>query len=669
MFDDQAVYSPRFQVATRSLLKGALATFGIFAAASLLSKWLGYSSNFYVLFAATLIGCFFVADLPIVKDRLVLALNHIANSLFDRGAFRSDPETEAPKFALIRVIFGLYMVQRGVWLLIYLSPADPTSIWIIAGANLLAGFFVCTGFATQISLIYLVVCQWQVGDAFLRTSTLGNDIAAMLSFLLLFTNAGAHYSLDRLLMKRQGWGGRLVSASYFRNGLASRNCIQITKLLALFAYWCVCLYSLSMHLNEPAWMTGTAGPLLLTNNYMSIFADEFARLFESTAWSVHLARLSLWAMLPWYALIIPFVLLGGIFRAYVICWGALFFALSLFVLQLGWLAEFEFLLFLALFWEGRFIAGSRGLHVAFDDRCNLCDRTVQFVKTVDIFNRVELRPLSQNIDWLRSLGIDHREALTDLYGVEVRKDNRATKGYDFYLLLSKHVLLLAPLFPVLWIGKFIGGPAIYSFVAARRTKIFGVCTIPSPKPDRSLVPAGETTEIAINAHDPIRAFFLHIALLAGAYLVSAPMPYLGWQGRVFPGLARAAHIYGITPIDVFNATDLRMAENWFTISTTGANGEKVLLPIFAEDGKRLGMHKSDRVYYGNTVIFRRGTIGREGCFFDKYRASLTYLTSVYRKDGQQFIYEQYLQPLPNSDEILKGKFSRSESAKICTVQF
>jgi hypothetical protein len=113
------------------------------------------------------------------------------------------------------------------------------------------------------------------------------------------------------------------------------------KWLAPFSYWLVCLYSLSMHLNEPAWRTGTAGPLLLSNNFVSRPYEALGDLFTGNHWAVLLARLAMWSMLPWYLLLLPCVLIGSIARIYAITWGFLFFVFSLTVLELSWLPEIQ----------------------------------------------------------------------------------------------------------------------------------------------------------------------------------------------------------------------------------------------------------------------------------------------------------------------------------------
>jgi predicted DCC family thiol-disulfide oxidoreductase YuxK len=656
------------------------------------------ASYLFVLVVATLMGggwylrrldafyiCLLIAfaayAVDPVRERVNATLNGFAEFLSRRGAFKSDTAIEAPKFALIRILFGVFLVERAIWILVYLQPSDWTrpEIWLVACVSLIAGAMVLVGFFTQFALAYLVLVQWQLGDWALATSTLGNYVGAMLAFLLAFANAGAHFSLDRLLMKRGGRIGAVAAAFYYRDGLPAAAVLQLAKFLTLFGYWLVCVYSLSMHLNEPAWMTGTAGPLVLSNNFMSRYDEAFVAFFSMGEWAVWIGRLALWSMLPWYAVVMPFVLLGGIFRTYVIVWAVLFFLLSLFVLQLGWLAHFEFLLLAGWFWQSWLMTGPRTLHVAYDDRCNLCDRTVNFVKRVDMFGRVELRPLSKNESWLRETGIAPEDAQKDLYGVDI-SSGKIGKGYEFYVMLSRNVVLLLPLFPLLVIGRYLGGRAIYRFVAERRTRLFGVCELPTPKPSYEVVPSGAVLKRGLSGEDAIAPFSLQFLVLGLAYMLAIPSPYLGWSGVPMPGNiaqtmrdagAASARVYGIGPIDVFNETDLRMAENWFVVSGVRPDGEEVLLPIFAERGTRLAMHRSDRVYFGHTVRFRRSTIGLEGCFFESHGNGVRYLAERYRTSGafDRLIYRQYLQLLPPSEQILQGRMEAQSVVKICEIEF
>ncbi len=630
-------------------------------------------------FILSLALCFALAELQWVRNSGLSYLDRFAAFLARRGAFRSDAVREMPKFALLRIAFGFFMMERAGYILYYLQPSDWAQplIWGLAVGNMIAAVFVAAGLATQLALVYLVVVQWQFGDLVLGTNTLGNDIAAILSLLLVFANAGAHFSIDSRLMKRADATGSAAGIFYYRGGLPSDNTLQIAKFLSLFGYSCVCMYSLCMHLNESAWMSGTAGPLLLTNRFASAYADEFAAFFALGPWAITIGRAALWAMLPWYALILPFVLLGGWFKTYIIGWALLFFSLSMFVLQLGWLSHFEFLLLAGWFWQRGFMSGPNVLHVAYDDRCNLCDRTVTFVKAVDIFGRVALKPLSTNGQWLARHGIDPAEAQKDLHGVEAAGAGRVSKGYEFYILLSKHVLLLLPFYPVLLVGRYLGGPAIYRMIADRRTRLFGVCERPSPKANYTIVSTGAHARRTLQTRDPLLPLAMHVGLLALAYLVSIPAPFLGWSGQPFSGVfqkmtttaARAAHFYGIAPINVFNQNDLRLAENWFVVYAVAPSGERALLPILSEDGKRLAIHKSDRMYFGNTLLFRRTSIGKQGCLFDGYRDRIEYLSQVHRGPVDHFEYVQFGQQLPEAKRILEGEFVMSPATQVCSVTF
>jgi hypothetical protein len=112
-----------------------------------------------------------------------------------------------------------------------------------------------------------------------------------------------------------------------------------------------------------------------------------------------------------------------------------------------------------------------------------------------------------------------------------------------------------------------------------------------------------------------------------------------------------------------------MAENWFTLSKKTKDGFEQLLPIFSEDGKRLAAHRSDRVYFGNTVAFRRGVIGKEGCQFEAFRQQVSYLGENEHSNGETLIYRQYVEPLPSVDLLLRGQYMASERRLVCEVTF
>ena len=644
-----------------------------------LGYWL---TNAYLAFGIIAAIMVLLFDRQAIAVPVAAFLNRFAGWMAARGAFTSDAVREAPKFALIRMVFGVFLLDRMLAIVIRMPAGDWTEPQLIipALAVLAMACMLILGLFTQAALVILTLWDWQLFERWMSTSTLGNDIAAMLAVLLLLANAGAHFSLDARLRKQDNAIGRLVRASYFTDGLAPNTVLQIAKFMTLGSYWLVCVYSLMMHLSEQAWMTGIAGPHLLANQFMSRFADEFTWIFQSGGeTAITLARVSLWLMMPWYALVLPLVLIGGWARRYVIVWGILFFALSLFVLQLGWLAEFEFLFWAGLFIGPALLGRQDDLGVAYDDRCNLCDRTVNFIRRIDLFGRIQLRPVSQNKDWLGERGIATEDALTDLYGVEAGS-GRISSGYRFYERLTRKLVLLWPLHPLLILGRWLWiGPAIYRFIADRRTRLFGVCQLATPKPDIRV--RGQTDcDRPIGPESPLLPVFGHWAVLALIYLAATPAPFAGYHGLKVPDFADpayrktvvAAHFYGITPIDVFNRTDLRMTENWFTLSHLDETGAEQLLPIFNHKGQRLELHRSDRVYFGHTLAFRRVNIDKPGCHFETWQKKLTYLAAHAFPAGRmpdEIIYRQYLQPLVTDSELLAGKYFPPSPRLICEISF
>lgn len=663
-----------------------LAAMSIFGAVSLyLTQILPRGANMYgplMAFFVSLSVCILITWPRTINQTLTLQLNRFAVFLRNRMIFRSDAAIELPKFVIIRVLFGALLIQRMSYALIRMPSYDWLSfdVYFPMLATTILGILLVLGIGTQLVLAILITWDWQIMEKTLSMSTLGNDIAAMLAFFLIFANAGAHYSIDAKLRKKpQSLIGRAIRASYFEGGIPPDNVLQIVKFMIITSYWLVCLYSLSMHLSESAWMTGIAGPHLLANNFMSRFTTEVVWFLGTGGFAVLLARVSLWAMLPWYALVMPALFMGQILRSYVIIWGVLFFSLSLFVLQLGWLAEFEL-----LFWAGLFIGPAllrkrKDVAVAYDDRCNLCDRTISIITAIDIFGRVTLRPVSKSKDFLEKQGVAVDQAMKDLYGFE-HGNSKHYSGYNFYEFLSRKLVLLWIAYPILLFGRMSGlGPIIYRFIADRRTKLFGVCELPKPKTEGGIEP-GEAGNKNFSAGSLVPAIFIHWLFLSFVYAYMMPAPFIGHSGFPVPSsiikqvrnVTSAAHVYGVAPINVFNRTDLGMAENWFTLSYRTEAGEEYLVPVFTEAGERLDLHKSDRVYFGTTLPFRRHTIGKEGCHFSTYEAKMRYLTDHKYEIvsiPQHFIYRQYKQPLPSDTDVLSGIYRLQEPQLVCEETF
>ena len=601
---------------------------------------------------------------------LLTRLRPVTNTLLPRvSAFlqtRAFPYTssqEHNKFAILRFFFGLVILLRAQDVASLLLPEEYfLPLGIYNGMEHFFALMIMFGFCTQFSFGFFLFVMFPIGQYFLRTYTLGNDVAAMVATFLLLTHSGRFLSVDSVIIKKYP---ALRGVLGYGADLPNITTNTIAKFLLIFSYWLVCLYSFSMHIDVSSWQTGIAGPMMFINNFMSRYHVFFAQIFLQSDIAVLLARISIVVMLIWYGVMILGLLMGGWWRRLVIIWGILFLFLSMFFLQLGSLSYFETIMWIALFWPKWGVDSSKKCYLFYDDKCNLCDRTVQFVRNIDVFDRIQLMPVSQNAVALHHYGITTEAALEDLHGV--LPDQRVVRaGYALYELLARQLLLLWIVVPVLWLGRVLRiGPMIYRFIADRRRAMFGVCVLPSPKAEWNVVPPPAPAQSLL-----FSMIACHILLLGTVFSFSMPMRYIGIAGSSSL-MTNAAHIYGVAIIDVFNNKDLLMMENWFTITDVTSNQ---LLPIFDSDGSRLGYHKSDRIYFGHTVDFRRAEINQPDCAFIRHEKKIRYLTEVWMfKSGitgpHDFIYTQYYQKAPSAQLLEMNVYKPNPTEVRCSVEY
>ncbi len=252
-----------------------------------------------------------------------------------------------------------------------------------------------------------------------------------------------------------------------------------------------------------------------------------------------------------------------------------FFIFSGHVLNIKSLGVYEYVLFVLVFWSHALIDGRsrHALMIFFDDRCNLCDRTVKILGWLDLFHRLEFKPLSRNIELARQHGVSKDEALIDLVGVS--PIGRIYRGYDLYQRITALVALTLPLWPVLFVGRIgLVGPMAYRFVADHRRRFFGVCEFGRYRPLPEWEPATTRESSTI-----FYAVVLSFLVLFGAYAARLPIVM-----ESFPGLARMSNkifghapvAFGLGPIDVFNEADLKLYHNTREDSFVTSDGKVVL---------------------------------------------------------------------------------------------
>lgn len=576
-------------------------------------------------------------------------MERLAAFLFRRGLFETNLESERTKIDILRIATGAILILRtlesAAFLLTYPTPIAVKIICI--GEIVLASTFTF-GFFTPFVALVLLFFNVFVVDASLATYTLGSDVLSMMLLVFAFGPAGTALSLDALIVKYDLPGRRLVRGLYSVFGHPSLLRFTIAKWAMLLCYCLLCLYSVLIHVFEHDWRSGDAAIYLLSSPFMSRYPAFFQHLFSQSLIAVYLAKLAMIGMIAWYFYLLPFVLIGGWFRRLAIGWMILFFIFSMFLLNLSWLAYYEFVFLAILFWQRAYLGPRGGFDVFYDDRCNLCDRTVRTLVLVDVFRVLHFKPLSRNGDALAALGVSQEAALQDLYGFDSRT-GVTYSGYGFYIAVAKRLLLLAWLLPFALLGKYTGvGPAVYRFVAAKRILWFGVCRLSKNHNDTAgLNPFDKDMSARPIAGALFASFFFLNSLLAVLFIVALPNSPIKIPGA----LLRVAHVYGFAPIDVFNHTDLHMSTHWFTIETIGRDGKTVLAPITARDGTRLAWQSSDVVYFGNTLSWRRERlVDAPVCYSsgdDRYLdQQFAWAARAYGESVAGYRVSYYYQPLP-----------------------
>lgn len=247
---------------------------------------------------------------------------------------------------LARVLFGTVLLSRAVLELWAAYDSAALMPWLLA--EVIFSLLLMTGALTQWSLIYFMMISWQYTEAVLGSSSLGNDVAAMLAFFLFLTQGGRFDSADSVLIQKFP---QVRAFLLYGRRIVSDLDVALIRFTSLVFYQATSFYSLAMHLGEPAWMSGEVGPLLFSDNYMSHFGDALSKLFSAQPILMAVFMGAMFVQMLWFASIVTFSLLGGWARKFIVFWGYGFFVGSL-TLQLGSLAIIELIFWALLFGFG-----------------------------------------------------------------------------------------------------------------------------------------------------------------------------------------------------------------------------------------------------------------------------------------------------------------------------
>jgi uncharacterized membrane protein YphA (DoxX/SURF4 family) len=157
--------------------------------------------------------------------------------------------------------------------LLYLVPAnDPQLFWFFVA---LIGLSVCLTFGlfTRVTSVLLFLGLIALSNRNFAADNSGDDLIRINCFWLMFSQAGAAFSLDRILFKKS------------RPNLISAWPVRMLQLQLAYVY----LDSVYLKLQGPAWRDGTA--LYYALHYLELKRFNFDFLFHSI-WQIKLATWS-----------------------------------------------------------------------------------------------------------------------------------------------------------------------------------------------------------------------------------------------------------------------------------------------------------------------------------------------------------------------------------------
>ena len=583
-------------------LEGALA-WGLVAVAFVVYRQ--KSHLFLPSFFLVATTAFALAGTAPIKRLVATLTGYLARRLL---FYPEDLERETVRIDLLRIIAGALLCHRTYQNIQYLAYTDYTTYEMaILSAILAAGACLMVGFLTPIAAIFLLITYRQFGDYGVKVYTLSTDIMQMILMVLVFAPSGTRLSVDSKLSVRLH--------SVFGHPTADR--IALARFAAMLSYGVLCLYSVIRHTTDPGWLYGYviahATTAAATGKQF-----EFVREVQNLAPAAffYASRILTYLMGLWEALFIPLVLGTRLTRMFAAVWGLLFFAMSSVFLVVQWLPSFQFVLFALIFWSrfGVNVNGSNAMVIYYDDRCNLCDGTVRTLRWVDIFTVLSFRPLSMHKEEVERYSVSIDFALRDLVG---RDPSTGTlfAGYALYLEITRRLLLLIPLYPVLVLGRLAGvGPAVYRRIADNRTRWFGVCRRPPPPP-LSVVPT-----MRVDRPRVVRAFAVSFVIMVALSAFRPPI-VRSWvnHGYLPDGLISTSAVYGLVSISVFNQDWLPLSENYFTMEAVTADGKRELLPFMGRDGQYLRWPNwSDRAFITDSLRWRMSLVRQKvGCYDEK----------------------------------------------------
>lgn len=517
----------------------------------------------------------------------------------------TDQESENRKINFLRILLGLTIIYRVGWI-IFTGPYYSDKFDLFPALLVFSSAVLFTlGLFTPLALILnLFLSNWF--DKMYYMGTLGTSLLTILQIVLLLVQTGSHYSLDRYILNK--FPGSLVSTwltkLYKSTGFSDPIRFRVVYFLAFLVYGIMSFGALLIHLDDPYWMNGQTFHALSVNAYLSP-NFSFFRILESSfpGFMEFISKASAIGQS-----IFQFLMLGLIFfkpgKWFIMLWGFGFFLFSEFFLQLSYLPKIEMLLWAAIFFRG---SQSQKIQVLYDDYCNLCKNAVTFLNVADIFRNLEFLPLSENEVIRKNFNLDAERIREDIHGISTGK---VVAGFDLYYLIFRRLPLLWLFFPVMLLGKWTGiGRIVYGWIARNRLRFFGTCEVSFKlnQPEQVLFPNGFAPTGLGQKLISMYGFSVLLFISTLAHIERIPAKLMGLD--LYGKYKKALYFAGYQVPDVFNSRDLKMGDTWYELKRKDEGTSLwTWVPIHSHEGGRQWYHRSDIIYFSNSLPYHRRAI-------------------------------------------------------------
>ncbi len=422
---------------------------------------------------------------------------------------------------------------------------------------------------------------------------LGTMVLVILLWGMFFIGVGRRWSVDAYLLKFPSTQRFLKYLYIFSLPLGNISLAKI-RFLTLFLFWCVCVRAIAFHVDDSYWLHGETLQLVFATPYLTdhyLYFQQFSQMFP-LIYDL-LCKLGLFVQTFWEFFLFPLMYFWW-GRIFVMVQGMAFYLASIFILILGYLPYYEICMWIFLFNYSQCLNLKKG-RLFYDDRCNLCKKTITLLKSVDFYDRIEVTGLSKAPPTIQ-------KAFSNNIQIVYQEKGDLFSGFSAYYQICKNIFPFFLLFPLFFIGKVTGlGEKAYNWVGQRRIRLFGVC---EPFFYASVTRIFfKTGKLAVKFFGLFLIISILIAVGSSRFsklsLCSNQLSLFGLCFNKFP-------LLGQGNVNVLNSTDLKLGGPGIVLIETDANGKfKRTVPFMDLNGGRLSYLRNDLLYFQHSLIWQR----------------------------------------------------------------